>query len=145
VSLLGQHIDLVLLLVVTLAMFGSSWSGLMWGLLGGLVLDFASVVPFGTNAIILALIGFTVGSGLRRVSQAYPVLPFVAMPLVTLVYYLLVGLALTLTGWTVDWAWIIGGVLFPAVVLDTVALPFIYLPVYTLRKRKRVEISWQGG
>lgn len=142
-SFLGQRLDLVLLVIVSVALLRGAWSGLVWGLVGGLALDFLTVLPFGSHTVAMGLVGLLVGLGLRRVSQDYPVLPFVATPLVTTVFYLISGVAISASGWPVDWQWMLGRVLLPVVVLDTVALPLVYIPVYTISRRTRVEINWQ--
>jgi rod shape-determining protein MreD len=145
ISIAHQRIDLVLLLVVVFAIQRGPWSGLIWGLLGGLLLDLLSILPFGVHSIVLPLIGLFVGFALRRLSRDYPILPFIATPIITIVFYLLVGAAVTIAGTQLDWPWVIGGVLPPAVLLNTIALPFVYLPVYTISKRTRMEINWQTG
>lgn len=107
------------------------------------MLDYLSALPFATHTVSMCVIAVIVGLGLRQLSQDYPLLPFLTMPLVTVTFYLSVGAVSTALGWPVDWDWVFGRVLLPVVILDTVALPFVYLPVYTIRRRTRVEINWQ--
>lgn len=143
VSLVGQRLDLVLLVVISIALLRGTWAGLLWGLVGGLALDFLTALPFGSHTLPMGLVALLVGLGLRRISQDYPILPFVAMPLVTTAFYLASGAAIGALGWPIDWEWMFGRVLLPVVVLDTTALPFVYIPVYTISRRTRVEINWQ--
>lgn len=143
ITFLGQRIDLLLLSVVCIALLRGTWTGLWWGLVGGLTLDFLTVLPFGSHALSVGLIGLVVGFGVRRLSRDYPLLPFVAMPVITTLFYLILGGISGVFGWPVDWQWMFGRVLLPVVVLDTIALPFVYVPVYTINRRTRVEINWQ--
>lgn len=143
ITFLGQRIDLLLLSVFCIALLRGAWKGLLWGLVGGLTLDFLSVLPFGSHALSIGLVALVVGLGLRRLSQDYPLLPFVAMPVITTLFYLVLGAISSVSGWPVDWPWLFGRVLLPVVVLDTFALPFVYVPVYTINRRTRVEINWQ--
>jgi len=143
--LLGQRIDLVLLLVVSLAIQRGAWPGLFWGLIGGLLLDFLSALPFGANSLSMGLVCLLVGLSLRRLGQDYPLMPFLAMPLITSVFYLVMGAVLMVFGWSTDWRSLLGLVLPSVALLNTVTLPFVYLPVYTIGKRTRVEINWRSG
>jgi rod shape-determining protein MreD len=141
----GQRIDLVLLFVVSFAITRGAWAGLFWGAIGGLALDFMSALPFASHTVAMAIVAILVGLTLRRLSRNYSLLPLAAMPVVTALFYLLIGGVAWASGWPVDWQWLVGQSLLPAAVLNTIALPFIYAPVYTINKRVRVEINWQAG
>lgn len=120
------RINLVLLLVVIWGALHELDEAVLWGLLGGAMLDLFSAAPFGTNVLTLGLIGFLsgwVGSSLRR-TQTIFVLGL--GPLAVLVYDILLAFVMESLGWGVDWPATVALVIFPGILLNSLATPIVY-------------------
>jgi len=95
--------DLVLLLVVTYSVSRGGEEGLVGGIMGGLLVDLLSAIPFGTATIAMGLIGLATGLGEANVYRASLFIPLVAVFLATVVYHSILMLTLQAVGWSVEW------------------------------------------
>jgi rod shape-determining protein MreD len=142
-SVAGVHPDLVLVAVLGWTILRGSEEGLLWAVLGGLILDVWSGGPFGVATLSLVLAGRLALLGYGRVFGGYLVLPLaLAFPL-SLVYYLSYTLLLNLLDRPVAWLPALSYVILPASLIN-IAATFLLLPFLRLLHRRtgREEIGW---
>lgn len=78
-SIGGIRPDFVLVVVVSAALAEGSETGVLCGVLGGLLQDLLSAGPFGINTIAKMLIGWGVGFYERKVNKGNLLLPLLAV------------------------------------------------------------------
>jgi len=143
VTLLGVHPDLLLMAVTSWSLLRGSEEGMLWALVGGVALDLFSAAPFGIYSLGLLLIGFAAGLGQRNMLRIDILAPILVIPLSTLVYLLVTMALLTLLGWEMEWGARLRTVLLPSILINSLGMPFVYLPARLLHHRiAREEISW---
>lgn len=128
VRLLDGQADLVLLAVVAWGL-AERWSeALVWGMIGGLLVDLFSGVPFGTTSVILVVIAY-LGSFMEGRFWGAHVFVQMGLVLIASLVYHLYGLAvLLLMGRTVDLSMALTRVLLPSTFLNLLlALPAVQL------------------
>ena len=135
------NVDLVLLLVLAWSIIRGVQEGLLWGLIGGLILDVVSAAPFGTTTAVLAGIGFLGGICGIPLRSAWTA-PLVAAALATVVYDGLLMVLWALFGW--EWRWVdtFYDVVFPAALLNALVMAPIYWLLDRLRRRLEPEVKW---
>ncbi len=126
IAILGAHVDLVLLLVVGWAIMRQPDEAVLWGLLGGALVDLFSVATFGTTVLVFGVVAVVV-SWANQLSRRSP---FVAMlvlsPIATVVADLLRAVVLQRLGWPIDYPSVVALVVLPACVVNTLAAPLVY-------------------
>ena len=95
--------DLVLLLVVTFSIVRGVEEGALAGLIGGLMVDCLSAIPFGASTLIMGAIGLATGLGEDNIYRANVVIPLIAVFLATILYHSFLMLTLQAAGWSVEW------------------------------------------
>jgi rod shape-determining protein MreD len=139
VNLLGARPDLMFLVTLTWAVARSVDEGLVWGFIGGLLIDLRSGGPLGATALALVAVAFLAGQPWGQGIGA-PVVRLLLLALVGgLIYHLIVLLALAWTGHTVDWGFSLLCVALPSVLLNTALTPFAWPPMAWLGRRLRKE------
>ena len=71
----GVHPDLVLILIIGWIILRGLGEGLLWALIGGLCLDFASGAPFGIFTLTMLLVAVTANLSHGRVLGSSIILP----------------------------------------------------------------------
>jgi rod shape-determining protein MreD len=143
ITLLGVHPDLVLMAVTSWSLLRGSEEGMLWALIGGVILDLFSGAPFGVYSLALIIIGFAAGLGQRNMLRIEILAPILVIPLSTVVYLLITMVLLSVLGWKIEWTARLGTVLLPSVLVNSLGMPFVYLPARLLHRRvAREEISW---
>ncbi len=131
-TVLGSHVDIVLLLVVGWAIMRELDEAVIWGLLGGALVDLFSVAPFGTTVLALGVVAV----GVSWLAQLFRRSPFAAMlvlsPIATVVADLLRAVILQRMGWPVDYPSVVALVVLPGCVVNTLAAPIVYAALRTL-------------
>lgn len=141
----GVNADLVLLIVLAWGLLRGPQEGLVWGLLGGLSLDLLSAVPFGANALALALVGYGLGLSSRGVLHPPTLLVALAsVPLATLAYDGVLMAVLQAAGWPMDWGQTLWRTVLPAAVLNSLFMGPIYGALRSASRRWQPAITWQG-
>ena len=124
-DLWGGRPDLVLLVVLVWAVTRGVQEGMVWGFIGGLVIDLLSGGPFGITTLALLIVAWMSGQpwgrGIGSMTMRLLLLAFVAV----LAYHLVLLFVLAWTGYTVDWARSILGVTIPSALLNAVLAPFV--------------------
>ncbi len=132
-SYFGVHPNLVLVLVVGWTLLRSGREGLIWGLVGGILLDLYSSAPFGVFTIAMLIVAFVVSFA--------EALPFHTTLLLSLGIVFLMSLLLNIVamvmmqslGWDVAWG-SLSARLPPAALLDTLLLLLLYRPLRVLSR-----------
>lgn len=142
-SLGGIKPDIVLLVVVSWSLLRGAEEGVVWGFIGGILLDLLSGAPFGVSTIAMALVSFLTGVGEVNVFRTNIALPLATTFFATIAYNLIFLILLQAMGWPI--AWIDGfiRVILPTTILNTLLMPLVYRPMRWLHRRTgREEISW---
>jgi rod shape-determining protein MreD len=136
----------VVLVVVAVCLAESLYEAVIWGFIGGLMLDLLSgpAFPIGTNALILVLLAL-----LASLGQADPFHNLLLVPLVTVftatVFYhiLMMGVSLAL-GHSVALLDNMLRVALPGAVLNAILMPVAYSAMLWLSERvgRRVRVEW---
>jgi len=139
VSVRGARPDLMLLVVLVWAFVRSLEEGVVWGFIGGLILDLLSGGPLGATAIALVLAAWWAGQpwGQGLGPSVARLLLLVFLSAVT--YYLVLLIILAWTGHTIDWGFALLRMAGPSVILNTILAPFIRQPLGWLSQRIRRE------
>ena len=137
------HPDLVLVLVVCWSMLRGAREGIIWALMGGLVLDLLSAGPFGAFSVSLVAISLLVvvlTASFFRPSLAMS-LPLIAVS--SLCYYGMALAALLLAGRPLPWAETFVEVVAPAT-LANAALMLVLFPLvrWLHRSTTHREMVW---
>ena len=139
VDLLGARPDLMLLAVLTWAAIRSEREGLIWGFVGGLLIDLLSEAPLGGSSLALVLIAFIAAQPWGR-SLGIPAARTLIMALIgTLLYHAILLVVLAWTGHTVHWSYALTRVAAPSALLNTLLAPLVQLPLAWLSRRLRRE------
>jgi rod shape-determining protein MreD len=85
-TLLGNTIDLVLLVVVSRSILNGQRDGLLWGLSGGLALDLFSAAPFGANMLAMGIVAMFASIRGRDIQHAWAFYPLLAALLSTFIF-----------------------------------------------------------
>ena len=139
VSLWGARPDLMLLVVLVWTAVRGLDEGLIWGFIGGLVIDLLSGGALGVQVLSLLAVAFLAGQGWAEGLGS----PLVRMLLLALLcgmaYHLVLLVALAWTGREVDWGFSMLQVAGPSVLLNMVLTPFVWQPLAWLERRTRRE------
>ncbi len=134
----------MLLVVLAWAVVRGVDEGLMWGFIGGLIVDLLSGGPLGATALALlavALAGRPWGRGAVTVPVLGP--PVISFLLLTflgvVVYHLVLLFVLAWTGHAVDWRFALTQVVGPSALLNVALAPFVRQPLAWLERRTRRE------
>jgi len=134
---------LVLLAVVSWNLLRGAEEGVVWGLIGGILLDLLSGAPFGVSTIAMALVSFLTGMGEMNVFRTNIALPLATIFFATIAYNLIFLILLQAMGWPIAWIDGLIRVILPTALLNTLLMPFVYRPMRWLHHRTgREEISW---
>jgi len=116
--------DLILLAVIGWALARGRTEAMVWGLVGGCLLDMFSELPFGSSAIALILIAYLVSLYEGRVWEAHLLMPLGITLVGSLFYHAWLLGVLLIMGRTIDLAFAFTRVIMPSVFLNVVlALP----------------------
>ncbi|RLC81336.1 MAG: rod shape-determining protein MreD [Chloroflexi bacterium] len=139
VSVRGARPDLMLLVVLIWAFVRSMDEGVIWGFIGGLIIDLLSGGPLGATAIALVLAAFWAGQPWGQGLGTNVARLLLLALLSTATYHLVILIILAWTGHTIDWEFALLRVAGPSVLLNTILTPFIRQPLAWLSRRIRRE------
>ncbi|MGA7729956.1 MAG: rod shape-determining protein MreD [Chloroflexia bacterium] len=137
---------LVLLLVVAVCLVESLHDAVIWGFVGGLILDLmtAPSLPIGSNALLLVLVAL-----LASLGQADPFRTLVVVPLATvfgatIFYNFMLMLLHFVSGRNVPFLDNFLRVAIPAAILNTILMPVAYSAMLWLSERlgRRMRVEW---
>jgi len=139
VNVWGARPDLMLLVVLVWAVVRGVDEGLVWGFVGGLIVDLLSGGPLGATALALLAVAFLAGQALGQ-GLGSPVARLLLLALLgVVVYHLVLLIVLAWTEHTVDWGFALLRVAGPSALLNVVLAPFVRPPLAWLERRTRRE------
>lgn len=139
----GVQPDLVLLAVVAWSLLRGSEEGMLWALIGGLALDALSSARLGVNTLPLLLISFLAGLWQRGIVRQEILIPFLVIPVASLVYQGAVVALLRLLGWPGTWSASLRHAILPTTLLNTLLMPAVYVLMRWIHRRTHDEnIEW---
>lgn len=142
ITILGVHPDLVLMAVISWSLLRGSEEGMLWALIGGVIMDLLSGAPFGICTLALLVTSFASGFGQHHILRADLLIPVLVIPPATLVYQLILLGALTALGWRAGWDTSLRQVVLPSMLVNSLGMPVIYLLTRWLHRRMgRQEIA----
>ena len=141
---IGVRPGIVLPLVVSWSLIRGGTQGVVWGFVGGLLLDLLSGAPVGFSALTLAIVGFATNLGENAVFKSSLVLPLATVFAATFFNDGIQVLLLQALGWDLDWSRAMAQVALPAAILNAVIMPVVYLPLHWLNRRaaRREQLQW---
>lgn len=131
----GVHLDLVLVLVLAWTMVRNLEEGIVWALIGGLLLDLLSGTPFGVFSIALVVVMTLATLVQTRVFGGGLVLPIIFTFPLSLIFNGLALLMLNLLGRPTIWISAFEQILLPVAGLNTGAMAVLFPLVYLLNRR----------
>ena len=141
----GAQPDLTLLVVGAWSLRRGVEEGAVWAFFAGIALDLLSAGPhtaviFGLLAASLIL-GIEPSTGIGRTQGrpfgGNPVALIFGVVLATVVYHVVLLVALRLTGRSVDWLQIGVSVMAPRILFNLILIPFVYRALGWLDRRTR--------
>lgn len=139
VNLWGARPDLMLLVVLVWAVVRGMDEGLVWGFIGGLIIDLLSGGPLAATALALLAAVFLAGQSWGQ-GLGSPVVRLMLLAILgVVVYHLVLLIVLAWAGYTVDWGFALLRVVGPSTLLNVVLAPFVRQPLAWLDRETREE------
>jgi rod shape-determining protein MreD len=135
IGILGVHLDLVLLLIMVWSVLRGFDEALVWGLVGGVLVDLYSAGPFGVNVLALGVVAILAAVAGTTLRQARGLVLLAYSPVGTIVYQLITLFILQNLEWRVDWPSMVALVVLPSAILNTIVAPLVYWPLRALDER----------
>ncbi|MEX2030142.1 MAG: rod shape-determining protein MreD [Anaerolineales bacterium] len=141
-TLLDGRADVILVAVLCWAMAGRGEDAMVWGLVGGLLLDLFSAVPFGSTAMILILLAYLVSLLRAGFWEANLLLPLGVVLAASIIFHGWgIGTMLVL-GRAIDLPQAVARVVIPSTLLNlALAIPATQLTVYLNRALFPPEVT----
>lgn len=127
VAFADVHADVIAVLVVAWSSLRGFDEGTSLGVIGGLMLDITSGVPFGLHTVVLGLLGAVASLVDGQTVRTNVALLFSAGVLLTVAYHAAIMLGLQALGWQALPPGRFLRVLFPSAMFNALLLPFAYL------------------
>ncbi len=130
----------MLLVVLAWTVVSGMEEGLVWGFIGGLIVDLLSGGGLGATVLALLSVALLAGQPWGR-GIGSPVIRLVLVALLSvIVYHLVLLVVLAWAGHTVDWGWALLRVAAPSALLNALLAPFVQRPLGWLEQRTRREM-----
>lgn len=143
ITVLGVHPDLVLMAVVAWSVLRGSREGMVWALIGGVVIDLFSAAPFGISTLTLLIISFASGLGQASFFRIDLLVPIMIIVPATLVYQLIIAGLLSLLTGAPGWGTRLGQIILPTILVNSVGMTLVYILARQLHQRThREEMAW---
>ncbi|HYN89288.1 MAG TPA: rod shape-determining protein MreD [Ardenticatenaceae bacterium] len=126
VSVADVHLELVFLLAIAWSLLRGPVQGVVWGFVGGLLLDLFSAAPFGVFTLALMFVASASGIGESAVFRQNLLLPLGTALVGTLLFHLVTLVLLWTLGWPLDWNAELFRIILATMVLNTVCMPFVF-------------------
>jgi rod shape-determining protein MreD len=142
--LFGVSPDLVLVFATSNILVLGPKDGLLFSLLGGLMLDAFSGAPFGLVTLSLVLTGYLVSLAEFNLFRSARLLPILGIALSTIIYYVLFTFFLQMTGRPTFWGATAHRVILPAMLVNAAAMVLVYRLLLWLRvKFGPPTVEWE--
>ena len=127
------HVNLVLVVVLAWSLLRDASEVVMWALLGGMILDMYSSMPFGIFTISLILTALLANFWqTRQISNT--ILPILLALPYTFIFNIIVLIGLQGLGHRIGWGAVLSSTVFPEGVVNVAAMAVIY-PVFARLNR----------
>lgn len=137
---------LVLLLVVAVCLVESLHDAVIWGFIGGLILDLmtAPALPIGSNALLLVLVALLASLGQADPFQTLVVVPLATVFGATIFYNMMLMLLHYASGANVPFLDNFLRVALPGAIMNTILMPVAYSALLWLSERigRRMRVEW---
>lgn len=142
-QLFGQQIDPMLACVIAWSVLRGVREGLIWALVGGLVLDLLSAAPFGVFTLALAGASLSASVGAASFFRSHALLPLIAFVVGSLSYYVISLSLLFFSGRDFPFLDAISRIVLPGMVLN-LAVMLVAYPVIRWLHRSTAprEMGW---
>jgi rod shape-determining protein MreD len=130
----GGTLNLVLVLVLNWTLAGDWNGGLVWGFIGGLLLDLLSGGAFGKAPLALVVVAYVASWTEGQFWRSHILLPLAAGLLGTLVYHLITLSVLAFNGTPLEAGNAIVGVLLPAMLINTIVIVPVFWLIHALHE-----------
>lgn len=117
-TLLDGRPDLILLAIIVWGLTGRSRDSMVWGLIGGILLDALSGFPFGMSSIILISLAYLVSLLEKRFWEAHFLMPLGVTLIVSLLYHAMHAFTLWFIGQPMDLITVLYRILLPSTFLN---------------------------
>jgi len=134
VSLLGGRPNLMLLVVLIWAVLRGLDEGLVWGFVGGLILDLLSGGPLASMALALVAAAYLAGQSLGEEVGSQAVRLVILTVLGSMAYHLVLMVILDWSGHSLDWGYSLLNIAAPSVVFNAVLAPLVLTPMTWLER-----------
>ena len=139
VALWGARPDLMMLVVLVWSVVRGVREGLVWGFIGGLIVDVFSGGPLGASTLALLSVALLAGQPWAR-GIGSTVIRLILLALVAVAaYHLVLLIILGWTGYAVGFGRALLRVVAPSALLNAIMTPFVHRPLYWLERRTRQE------
>jgi rod shape-determining protein MreD len=137
---------LVLLLVVAVCLVESLHDAIIWGFIGGLILDVmtAPALPIGSNALLLVLVALLASLGQADPFRTLVIVPLATVFAATVFYDVMLMVLHFISGHSVPFFDNFLRVVIPAAILNTILMPVAYSAMLWLSERigRRMRVEW---
>ena len=128
-------VNLVLVTVLSWNLAYPHTEGILWALIGGLMLDSLSGSHMGTSIIALCIASLTTNWAGSHAWSSHIILRLFTSISGIIIYYLIYVLLLAVTGWSADWTSLPINHLLPSTIINTLAMILIFPIVRWLSSR----------
>jgi rod shape-determining protein MreD len=108
--------------------------GMVWGMIGGVMIDLASGAPLGISPLPLMVAALVVGAGRARIFSGNVVLPVIVALMTLALYQAVYIILLMLVGHPVSWGEGVLRVAAPLVLLNLALMPVVYVVISWLAR-----------
>ena len=141
VTLAGGHLDILLILLVFLTMYGSLELGILSAVVLAPLVDALSGMPLGISIIPMLSVVFIAYGGNRIISGTRLGWPVVITFIGVLAAGLITMAELALLGWDEPWSDLILRTLLPTALINALAVLLIYLPISLIGERREMHVK----
>lgn len=120
VSLRGVLPSIMLILIVDWGILRGTDEGMLWALLGGVIIDSMSGWPFGTSTVALVTVAWAVSLGEGTFIRTHALLPMATVFGATVLYFLVAFFILLSTQHSIDWLAAMRDTVLPAAIYNAV-------------------------
>ncbi|HKP52179.1 MAG TPA: rod shape-determining protein MreD [Chloroflexia bacterium] len=137
---------LVVLLVVAVCLAESLYDAVIWGFMGGIMLDLmgGAVLPIGSNALLLVLIALLASLGQANPFHSLLFVPLITVFAATFFYHVMVMALAAALGNQVAFVDNVLRVALPSAALNAALMPVAYTSLLWLSEKigRRVRVEW---
>jgi rod shape-determining protein MreD len=143
---LAARPQLIVLLIVAVCLVESLHDAVIWGFMGGLMLDLMSgpSVPLGSSALLMVLVALIASLGQADPFRTLVVVPLATVFGATIFYNVMLMLLFFVLGRDVPFADNLLRVALPSAILNTILMPVAYSALLWLSERigRRMRVEW---